>query len=346
MESTNSYIETDLGNVSPNPRGTYDNDTSYEYLDLVDYQGGSYICTVELGTTISGTAPEAGKNTDHWQLLTLPGDTTPEYIAAHDAVVEKAKQVEASRAAVELSQTEIEAMRADVTQMHQDTRVAAQEAQESKEAASGYAQEAEVSRLAAAEAEQNATAQVQGFDAHVSAKKTETEQAIVQKRQEAVNVVQAQGETSKKEVSDIADKVTNATSEAKEAASTATAAANSAATSASTATAAANSAKTAQTNVSNQVSEAQKIKSQFDTDSTKALADLDSKRKEALADVEEAETEVRSEIEDARTDRKGMKYETLGEAIRGQLIEIGLYLDEDGDLCQVDEEEKIDGKNF
>ena len=108
MSSTeNHYIETDLGNVSPNPCGEYDPSAQYEYLDLVSYQGGSYLCTVELGTTVTGTAPEVRKNTDYWQLVTLPGNLTPEYIAMHDNVVDKAKQVEDSRAAVEQSQEEI-----------------------------------------------------------------------------------------------------------------------------------------------------------------------------------------------------------------------------------------------
>ena len=109
MNTENNYIETDLGNVSPSPCGEYDPSAQYEYLDLVSYQGGSYLCLIELGTKVSATAPEAGKNTDTWQLLTLPGDLTPEYVAMHDDAANKAKQVEASRAAVEQSQQEVEA---------------------------------------------------------------------------------------------------------------------------------------------------------------------------------------------------------------------------------------------
>lgn len=118
MSSTeNHYIETDLGNVSPNPRGEYDPSAQYEYLDLVNYEGGSYLCLAELGTTVTGTAPEAGKNTDYWQLVTLPGNLTPEYIAMHDNVVNKAKQVEDSRAAVKQSQQEVEAAQINVQQL-------------------------------------------------------------------------------------------------------------------------------------------------------------------------------------------------------------------------------------
>lgn len=156
MESTNNYMETDLGNVSPNPKGTYDNATAYEYLDLVEYQGGSYLCIVALGTKITGTAPTPGKNTDVWQILTVPGDLTPEYVATYDEVIEKAKQVEASRVAVELSQTETEAAQADVKQMRKDTQQVAQNASDANTEAQQAAQQAEASRSAAQTSEQNA----------------------------------------------------------------------------------------------------------------------------------------------------------------------------------------------
>lgn len=103
MNTENNYIETDLGNVALNPRGEYDSSAAYEYLDAVSYQGGSYFCLAELETTITGIAPDPGHNSEHWQMIALPGDMTPEYIAAYDDVINKAKQVEASRAVVEQS---------------------------------------------------------------------------------------------------------------------------------------------------------------------------------------------------------------------------------------------------
>lgn len=103
METENNYQETDLGNVSLNPRGEYDPGASYEYLDTVSYQGGSYTCLAEPGTTITGTAPDPGRNTDAWQMLTLPGDLTPESIAMHDDTVNHARQAESSRLAAELA---------------------------------------------------------------------------------------------------------------------------------------------------------------------------------------------------------------------------------------------------
>lgn len=213
----NSYQETDLGNVSPHPADEYDPEVSYEYLDVVNYKGGSYICRVEDGT-VTGVAPAHGKNTDVWQLLTLPGDLTLEYIAMHDDVVNKAKQVEKSRAAAELAQQETEAAQADVQQLHSDTVEAAQKASDSRDSAAGYAQAAETSRQAAAESEQNVNAQVYGFDSHVSESVTQAQKDIEVARQQAIRAVASQQVTSTQAVKDqtasyIAEKETSAKTE-------------------------------------------------------------------------------------------------------------------------------------
>lgn len=158
MESTNNYMETDLGNVSPNPKGTYDNATAYEYLDLVEYQGGSYLCTVDIDKKVKGISPTVGQNSETWQLVALPGTSTEEYVAKHTEVIEKAKQVETSRAAVKLCKQEVESAQADVEQMRQDTQQAAQNASDANTEAQQAAQQAEASRSAAQTSEQNAAA--------------------------------------------------------------------------------------------------------------------------------------------------------------------------------------------
>ena len=190
----NQYTETDLGNVAPNPRGDYSATASYEYLDTVSYQGGSYMCVAELGAT--GISPVHGENTDIWQMLTLPGELTPEYITAHDDVIMKAKQVEASRAAVELSQQEVEDAQTDVQQLHEDTRTAAREAEASRDSASGSAQSAEASRTAAKESEDNVHALTTGFDERVAEETEKAKAAVAEARQQAVNVVESQKDIS------------------------------------------------------------------------------------------------------------------------------------------------------
>lgn len=203
MSSTeNNYVNTDLGNVALNSCGEYNADSSYEYLDTVNYEGGSYFCKVEFPKKISGIAPKAGVSTEFWQLLTIPGDATSEYIKLHDEVVNKAKQVETSRAAVELSQQEVEDAQADVSQMRQDTQEAAEEAASSRDSAAGYAQSAETSRTAAKESEDNINAQVTGFDTHVEEKTSVAEAAVEEVRKTAINAVTAQEDTSTKAVSD------------------------------------------------------------------------------------------------------------------------------------------------
>lgn len=200
METENRYNETDLGNVSPNPRGEYDPKEPYEYLDLVSYQGGSYLCLAELETTITGTAPEPGRNTEFWQMLTLPGNLTAEAVAMHDDVVNKAAQVEISRAAVEQAQQEVEASQADVQQLHEDTIQAAQEAENSRDSAAGYAQSAEASRKAAAESEQNINAQMTGLDQKVSESVSKATGDIATARQQAIDTITTQEAKSTAEV--------------------------------------------------------------------------------------------------------------------------------------------------
>lgn len=207
MSSTeNNYQDTDLGNITFNPRGEYNSEETYEYLDTVSYMGGSYMCLAELAKTISGIAPAQGENTDYWQMLTLPGQLTPEAVAMHDDVVNKAKQVETSRAAVELSQQEIEAAQADVNQMRQDTQEASEEAIASRDSAAGYAQLAEASRTAAKESEDNINAQITGFDTHVEEKTSAAETTITEARRAAVNAVSTKQDDVTQAVIDEGDK--------------------------------------------------------------------------------------------------------------------------------------------
>lgn len=198
MKTENHYTETDLGNISLNPRGEYDPEAFYEYLDTVSMDGGSYMCLAELGTKITGTPPVPGINTEHWQILTLPGGLTPEYITMHDEVIEKAKQVEVSRAAVELSQSEIEAMQEDVAQLHKDTQDSAQSALASKNQAAGYASAADTSRQAAERAKQDVDAQIPNIDAKLQAALNEIDTT----RQSANTAVKKQEELSVQAVKD------------------------------------------------------------------------------------------------------------------------------------------------
>lgn len=237
MNTENNYQATDLGNISPNPRGDYDASASYEYLDLVNMDGGSYICLAELGTTVTGVSPEPGKTTETWQCIALPGDLTPEYIAMHDDVVNKAESVAEDTKNVTEMHENVTGMESNVQELQKQAAQSAEEAEASKDAAAGYARAADASRQAAEESEANVNAQVTGFDSHVAEKTAEAEGAIVKARQAAVEVVSAATNTA-----------ANAAERAGSAASRAEEAKTAAAGSETNAAASASAAKTSETN--------------------------------------------------------------------------------------------------
>lgn len=190
-ETVNDYTETDLGNVAPNPRGDYSETAEYEYLDLVAYAGGSYLCIKEDGT-ISGTAPTPGKTTEIWQEVSRPGNLTPEYVAMHDDVVNKAASVAEDAASVAADREQVEGMKEDVSALQEQTAQDALLTKENRESAAGYASAAETSRTAAGESEENVRALVNGFDAHVEEQKTSAQEEITTSRQAAIKAIAAQ----------------------------------------------------------------------------------------------------------------------------------------------------------
>ena len=228
MNTENHYQETDLGNISLNPRGEYNPEESYEYLDLVVLEGGSYVCLAENGATITGISPESGKTTQYWQVITIPGSLTPEYIAMHDRVVNLSEQVEADTEEVRTAEQNVSGIEMNVAQMQEQTRKSAEAAERSKDSAAGYAASADASRRAAEESEQNVNAQVSGFDRHVAEKVREAENEIEATRIAANKAIIAQQEQSVNEVSRVG---IEAVSTAQAAAQTATEKAQVAATS-------------------------------------------------------------------------------------------------------------------
>ena len=190
-ETVNDYNETDLGNVAPNPRGDYSETGEYEYLDLVAYAGGSYMCILAEGT-VTGTAPTPGKTTEIWQEVSRPGNLTPEYVAMHDDVVNKAASVAEDAAQVAQNAAQVEGMKENVAALQEQTAQDALLTKEYRESAAGYAAAAETSRTAAGESEENIRALVNGFDAHVEEQKTSAQEEITTSRQAAIKAIAAQ----------------------------------------------------------------------------------------------------------------------------------------------------------
>lgn len=215
-ETVNGYTETDLGNVAPNPQGDYSETAEYEYLDLVAYAGGSYMCILEEGT-VTGTTPTPGKTTEIWQEVSRPGNLTPEYVAMHDDVVNKAASVAEDAAQVAADRVQVEGMKENVAALQEQTAQDAQLTKEYRESAAGYASAAETSRTAAGESEENVRALVNGFDDHVEEQKTSAQEEITTSRQAAIKAIAAQQVSSvntvKQEGQNAIDK-TNADAEA------------------------------------------------------------------------------------------------------------------------------------
>lgn len=209
-ETVNEYNETDLGNVAPNPQGDYSETAEYEYLDLVAYAGGSYLCIKEDGT-ISGTAPTPGKTTEIWQEVSRPGNLTPEYVAMHDDVVNKAASVAEDAASVASDREQVEGMKENVASLQEQTAQDAQLAKEYRESAAGYASAAETSRTAAGESEENVRALVNGFDDHVEEQKTSAQEEITTSRQAAIKAIAAQQVSSVNSVKQEGQKAINKT---------------------------------------------------------------------------------------------------------------------------------------
>ena len=215
MKTENNYIETDLGNVAPNPRGEYSDAETYEYLDYVSYMDGSYLCIAE---TVTGIAPEDGKNTEYWQMNSTPGRLTPEYIVMHDRVANLSEQVEADTEEVRKSKENIESMEQNVTNLHERTLQATEDAERSKDTAAGYAESAEKSRLATETAEQNVNAQITRFDAHVTEQTESAKQDIESARIEANKAILNQQEASVQGVTKVGNAAISETGRAEQAA--------------------------------------------------------------------------------------------------------------------------------
>lgn len=301
MNTENRYQETDLGNVSPNPRGEYTPGTEYEYLDLVTFDGGSYICVAELGTTTS-ISPESGKSTDFWQCMTIPGDMTPEYVAMHDRVVNLSEQVEADAEEVRTAEQNVSGMKENVTQMQKQTRQSANLAEQSKDSAAGYAASADASRQAAETSEQNINAQVTGFDAHVDEKTSESNQIIEAARIAANKAILAQQEQSVNEVARVGG---TAVSEAQAAARVATEKASAASESEKNAKASETAAKLSETNATKMAEQVAADKEQVAYDRTA---------------VENAKQEMTGSVAQIKQNTQGIT-ELKGDLIYSSLLE-------------------------
>lgn len=98
---------TNLGAVGFKPKGQYSSTATYTRLDVVSYLGGSFLCIIKNGETITNKAPEKGNTTTYWQCLAIPGDVTDEYTRIYNEVISISNQVTADKNAVNSLRTEV-----------------------------------------------------------------------------------------------------------------------------------------------------------------------------------------------------------------------------------------------
>ena len=91
---------TNMGNVTTNPDGSYSDSKTYNFLDMVSYNGGSYIC---LQDGINGVRPSAGESTDIWFCSSVPGEASPAFQNLAEEVKEAAKLAKEKATAAEAS---------------------------------------------------------------------------------------------------------------------------------------------------------------------------------------------------------------------------------------------------
>lgn len=295
METENRYIETDLGNVAPNPRGDYSTEATYEYLDLVVYQGGSYLCITD---TSKGVAPESGKTTAVWQVLALPGDLTPDYVAMHDDVVNKAASAAEDAAGAAADRVAVADMKDDVERLQREVTESTASAKADKESAAGYAAAAEASRRATAEAEANVVAQVTGFDEHVTEKTEEAATTITDERTRAIQAVDSATQAAKSAASSAADSASTATQAASTATSQATAAEAASKTATSAASETVKTAKAAQEDIATAKSNAIKAVQDVAVEEKKAAA---ASAENAATSAESAKTSADNAAQSAKS---------------------------------------------
>lgn len=200
MQTENKYIETDLGNVSLNPRGEYDADASYEYLDLVSLDGGSYVCAAEFGTVVTGVSPIPGETTETWQCIAIPGEATEEFknmVNLNCQYAEQSKQNAST--ALEAKQAASDSA-ANSAESETNAKKSESNASDYMDAASGYANKASESKEAAENAKKVVDEVAGKFPGEVKAATAEAEEAVAEAKRAALEAVLHQQHSSIEEV--------------------------------------------------------------------------------------------------------------------------------------------------
>lgn len=174
-KTTGSGQWTNMGNVTTNPLGSYSDSKTYNFLDMVSYEGGSYIC-LENGTI--GVRPSPGESTDRWFCSSVPGEATPDFKNLVTEAKEAARTAKEKASEAETSARASEASAQAASSSAGEASASARDAENAKDVVAGYKSAAEKAASSAATSEKNVNDKIAGLDNTFSEKTTSAIETI------------------------------------------------------------------------------------------------------------------------------------------------------------------------
>lgn len=188
---------TDMGNVCTNPRGEYDVNTMYNFLDVVSMDGGSYIC---LQNQTIGVNPVRNTSNERWFCMAVSGSADREFLALREQVSKDAERAtEAANAAAE-NQTKTAEDVKESTKVKEAALKIKEDAENIKDTIAGYARTSGENATKAETEARKATDAVTGFNTHVNAEKEKATTDINEKTSQHAQTLQTQLDQNKQTI--------------------------------------------------------------------------------------------------------------------------------------------------
>lgn len=205
--TVNNGSWTDMGNVCTNPRGEYDVNTMYNFLDVVSMDGGSYIC---LQDQTIGVNPVRNTSNERWFCMAVSGSADREFLALKEQVSKDAERAtEAANAAAE-NQTKTAEDVKESTKVKEAALKIKEDAENIKDTIAGYARTSGENATKAETAARKATDAVTGFDTHVNAEKEKATTDINEKTSQHAQTLQTRLDQNKQTIVNEATAAVNA----------------------------------------------------------------------------------------------------------------------------------------
>lgn len=166
---------TSMGNVTTNPDGSYSDSKTYNFLDMVSYNGGSYIC---LQDGVNGVRPSDGESTDIWFCSSVPGEASPAFQNLAEEVKEAAKTAKEKAIDAEVSAKKSNDSATAASSAATLAIDAAKNAENSKDVVAGYKRAAEKAANDAALSKESVDTKIAGLDETFANKTNSSMQSI------------------------------------------------------------------------------------------------------------------------------------------------------------------------